>query len=85
MIKKLRMKMIVASMVSLFVVLLVIETHVNASGDGIDSNGFIYIAGGETYISGPTTGGNGNIDYGIEAVLTGGIFVAAGIGYGTEF
>lgn len=52
--------------------------HVNASGDGIDSNGFIYITGGETYISGPTTGGNGNIDYGIEAVLNGGIFVAAG-------
>ena len=52
--------------------------HVNASGDGIDSNGSIYITGGETYVSGPTTGGNGNMDYGIEAVVTGGIFVAAG-------
>lgn len=52
--------------------------HVNASGDGIDSNGAILINGGETYVSGPTNGGNGALDYGGEATVTGGIFLAAG-------
>ena len=31
--------------------------HVNASGDGIDSNGTITINGGEIYVDGPTSGG----------------------------
>ena len=50
----------------------------NAGGDGIDSNGSIYVTGGETYLSGPTNNGNGSLDYGGEATVSGGIFVAAG-------
>ncbi len=50
----------------------------NAGGDGIDSNGSIYVTGGETYLSGPTNNGNGSLDYGGEATISGGIFVAAG-------
>lgn len=49
-----------------------------AEGDGIDSNGNITITGGETYVSGPTNGGNGSLDYGMNATISGGIFIAAG-------
>ncbi len=51
---------------------------VDAAGDGIDSNGSLTVSGGETYISGPTNGGNGALDYATDATVTGGIFVAAG-------
>ncbi|MHB1155173.1 MAG: carbohydrate-binding domain-containing protein [Eubacteriales bacterium] len=51
---------------------------INASGDGIDSNGNLYVAGGETYVSGPTSSGNGALDYNGTAQITGGIFIAAG-------
>lgn len=51
---------------------------VNADGDGVDSNGNLYVSGGETYVSGPTNSGNGALDYGGTAEITGGIFVAAG-------
>lgn len=51
---------------------------IDASGDGIDSNGYINISGGETYVSGPTDSGNGALDYGLEASATGGILIAAG-------
>ena len=52
--------------------------RVSAEGDGLDSNGYLTISGGETYITGPTNSGNGSLDYGIEAVIQGGIFIAAG-------
>lgn len=52
--------------------------HVNASGDGIDSNGALYVSGGETYVSGPTNSGNGALDYGSSAEITGGKFIAVG-------
>ena len=52
--------------------------HVNASGDGLDSNGNLYITGGEVYVSGPTNDGNSAIDYDGNASITGGILVAAG-------
>ena len=45
---------------------------VNAEGDGLDSNGL------EIYVSGPTRGGNGALDYGTEGVITGGILIAVG-------
>ena len=51
---------------------------VNAAGDGIDSNGGLYVTGGETYVSGPTNSGNGALDYGGEAQVSGCIFVACG-------
>lgn len=51
---------------------------VNASGDGIDSNGDIEVTGGELYIIGPTSNGDGTIDCDGSATITGGIVVAAG-------
>lgn len=51
---------------------------VNATGDGLDSNGALYVTGGETYVSGPTNSGNGALDYAGEATITGGILFAAG-------
>ena len=53
---------------------------VNASGDGIDSNGSITVSGGELYVSGPENSGNSAIDCGGAAVVTGGIVAAAGAG-----
>lgn len=52
--------------------------NVNASGDGIDSNGALYVDGGEIYVSGPSDSANGALDYTTEATITGGILVAAG-------
>ena len=52
--------------------------NINASGDAIDSNGDLYIEGGETYVSGPTSGGDGTLDYNGEAKITGGVYVGAG-------
>lgn len=52
--------------------------HINASGDGIDSNGSLFVTGGVTYVSGPVNDGNGSLDYGGEAKISGGIFLATG-------
>lgn len=52
--------------------------NINAEGDGIDSNGYIMVSGGEVYVAGPSNGGNGALDYGIDAMISGGIIVAAG-------
>lgn len=52
--------------------------RINASGDGIDSNGSLNVSGGETYVSGPTNDGNGMLDYGGEAKISGGTFIATG-------
>ena len=53
---------------------------IDAEGDGIDSNGSLTINGGTVYIAGPSRGGNGALDYGKEAVITGGTVIAAGDG-----
>lgn len=52
---------------------------IHASGDGIDSNGDLYISGGEIYVSGASNNGDGALDYAGEAVISGGILVAAGM------
>ena len=52
--------------------------NINAYGDGIDSNGDLTVSGGKTYVSGPVNGGNSSLDYAGEAMITDGIFVAAG-------
>lgn len=52
--------------------------YVNAKGDGIDSNGYIYIYGGDTVVDGPENDGNGFLDYGIDCVMSGGTLIAAG-------
>ena len=56
------------------------DVHVNADGDGIDSNGSIEITGGTTYVEGPTNSGNGIIDVGGQgtATIAGGYFIATG-------
>lgn len=51
---------------------------VDAGGDGLDSNGTLTVSGGETVVYGPTNNGNGALDYGTEAVITGGSLVAFG-------
>lgn len=55
--------------------------YVNASGDGLDSNGSITINGGTTIVNGPTNSGNGALDSGdggYEILVNGGTLVAAG-------
>lgn len=52
--------------------------RVNAEGDGIDSNGYLTVSGGEIYVTGPSNGGNAALDYAIDASISGGIIVAAG-------
>ncbi len=53
-------------------------TLVNATGDGIDSNGTITVSGGVTLVSGPTNSGNGAFDYDGSASVTGGVLIALG-------
>lgn len=52
--------------------------HVNAAGDGLDSNGSLYISGGTVNVSGPTNSGNGALDYNGTADISGGTVVVAG-------
>ncbi|RYD04943.1 hypothetical protein N752_12205 [Desulforamulus aquiferis] len=51
---------------------------INASGDGIDSNGSLYMDGGTVLVNGPTNNGNGPLDHDRMAEITGGTLVAAG-------
>lgn len=52
--------------------------YINADGDGIDSNGSLYVTGGTTLVDGPTNGSNGALDYAGTASITGGVLVAVG-------
>lgn len=54
------------------------ELYVNAAGDGLDSNGYIYINGGKVVVDGPTNSGNGALDAGVEIVMNGGTAIAVG-------
>jgi len=51
---------------------------VDASGDGIDSNGTFVLSGGVVLVSGPTNGGNGSFDYDGSATVKGGTLIALG-------
>lgn len=51
---------------------------VSASGDGLDSNGSIYMNGGTVVVNGPTENNNGALDYDGEFIMKGGIIVSAG-------
>ncbi|BCJ93023.1 hypothetical protein acsn021_05920 [Anaerocolumna cellulosilytica] len=51
---------------------------IDASGDGIDSNGNLYITGGILYIYGPTSNGDGALDYNGTADISGGTVLVAG-------
>ncbi len=50
----------------------------DANGDGIDSNGGLYFTGGTVLVNGPTSGGNGALDYQGTCEITGGVLIAAG-------
>ncbi len=51
---------------------------VNASGDGVDSNGNIVISGGALLVSGPADNGNAAFDYDGEATVSGGTVILCG-------
>ena len=51
---------------------------VNASGDGVDSNGSLLVTGGKLFVSGSSNGGDGALDYNGGAKIEGGTVVAVG-------
>lgn len=54
---------------------------VDSGGDGLDSNGSIYIEGGEVFVSGPSSNWDAAIDYGegsTEFIISGGTVMAGG-------
>jgi len=53
--------------------------HIDASGDGVDSNGSITVTGGESYISGAINDGDCAFDFETNASVTGGVLVATGM------
>lgn len=52
--------------------------YINASGDGIDSNGSLTMSGGYVTICGPTQGDTAVLDYDTTAEITGGVFIGTG-------
>lgn len=52
--------------------------YMDASGDGLDSNGNVDMTGGTVIINGTTNDGNGALDYNGVFNITGGTLVAAG-------
>jgi hypothetical protein len=51
---------------------------INASGDGIDSNGSIEMTGGTVIVNGPTANDNASIDYDNSFIISGGYLLAVG-------
>ncbi|WP_430610221.1 carbohydrate-binding domain-containing protein [Enterococcus sp. DIV0876] len=51
---------------------------IDAEGDGLDSNGNVTMSGGTAIVNGPTSGGNGALDYNGTFEITGGVLLAAG-------
>lgn len=54
------------------------SVYLNASGDGIDSNGSLTITGGYTVVCGPTRGDTAVLDYDTAATIDGGTFIGTG-------
>jgi len=54
------------------------NVYVNAGGDGIDSNGSIEMTGGMVLVDGPTSDGDGPLDYMGTFNISGGTLVAVG-------
>ena len=54
------------------------KIYINASGDGIDSNGNLTVTGGEIYVDGPTSGGDSALDCSGTALISGGTVIAVG-------
>lgn len=53
------------------------ELTIQAGGDGIDSNGDLTVTGGETYVFGPTSDGDGSLDFAGTGTVTGGVVMCA--------
>lgn len=51
---------------------------VSAEGDGLDSNGSLFVSGGTVYVNGPVSGADGALDYNGGAQITGGTVIAVG-------
>lgn len=54
------------------------NTHVNASGDGVDSNGTILMTNGTLTVDGPTSNADGSLDSEGGFLIKGGTLVACG-------
>ena len=54
------------------------DIYINASGDGIDSNGYLIFNGGNTVVDGPTNSGNGALDAGAGITIQSGTVFAIG-------
>ena len=54
------------------------KLYVQASGDGIDTNGYLQITGGYTVLCGPNQGDTAVLDYDTSATITGGVFIGTG-------
>ena len=54
------------------------DISIDAGGDGIDSNGYFYMTGGNVFVAGPKSNGDSALDYGISASISGGSFLATG-------
>lgn len=50
----------------------------NADGDGVDSNGTISMSGGTLVVFGPTSNGDGALDYDVSFAMCGGTLIALG-------
>lgn len=54
------------------------HTYINASGDGIDSNGYVFFNAGTVVIDGPSNSGNTALDSGLGISIQGGSVIAVG-------
>lgn len=54
------------------------ELYLQASGDGIDANGYLEITGGYTVVCGPNRGDTATLDYDTSATISGGVFIGTG-------
>ncbi len=55
--------------------------YIDATGDGLDSNGNLYFYGGEVFINGTSSGGDGALDSASDNVLYGGtLFTLSSVG-----
>lgn len=52
--------------------------YLQASGDGVDTNGSLTITGGYTVVCGPTQGDTAVLDYDNKATISGGTFIGTG-------
>ncbi len=52
--------------------------YVNADGDGVDSNGSLEVSGGSLFVSGPTSNGDGALDFDGNGIISAGTVIAVG-------